>query len=163
VSSTEDVTQGGQRGPNSWIKRQNAGLWLGLAFLAFSVLFFVKSFELPYMSKLGAGPGMYPRWLCGISILVAIAYIWQSCTTQVFRVGDSFPGRRELANVAAIFVSCVVFLLLLDHVGFLIAGTALMFIAFWRNYPLWKAIALSIIITVITWVVFKIFFSVPLP
>jgi hypothetical protein len=163
MASTEDATHPAQGGPSGWLKRQNAGLWFGLAFLAFSVLFFRMSFDLPYMSKLGAGPGMYPRWLCGISIVVAIAYIWQSCTSQVFRVGDSFPGRRELANVAAIFVSCVVFLLLLDHVGFLIAGTALMFIAFWRNYAVWKAIVLSITITVITWVVFKIFFSVPLP
>ena len=118
MASTEGVTRGGQSGPDGWIKRQNAGLWFGLAFLAFSVLFFRMSFDLAYMSKLGAGPGMYPRWLCGVSIVVAIAYIWQSCTTQVFRVGDRFPGRRELTNVATIFVSCVVFLLLLNHVGF---------------------------------------------
>jgi putative tricarboxylic transport membrane protein len=65
--------------------------------------------------------------------------------------------------VAAIFVSCLVFLLLLDHVGFIIAGTALMFITFWRNSPLWQATAISVAITVTTWVVFKIFFSVPLP
>jgi hypothetical protein len=163
MTSIEDRTSDNQGGPGGWIKRQNAGLWFGLAFLAFSVLFFRMSFDLAYMSKLGAGPGMYPRWLCGISIVVALAYIWQSCTTQVFRVGDRFPGRRELTNVATIFVSCVVFLLLLNHVGFLVAGSALMFIAFWRNYALWKAIVLSITITVITWVVFKIFFSVPLP
>ena len=163
MTSIEDRASHNQGGPSGWIRRQNAGLWFGLAFLAFSVLFFTMSFDLAYMSKLGAGPGMYPRWLCGISIVVAIAYIWQSCTTQVFRFGERFPGRRELTNVATIFVSCVVFLLLLNHVGFLVAGSALMLIAFWRNYALWKAIALSITITVITWVVFKIFFSVPLP
>jgi putative tricarboxylic transport membrane protein len=163
MPSTGNVTNAGREGLIGWIKRQNAGLWVGIGFLAFSVLFFKMSFDLPYMSKLGAGPGMYPRWLCAISIIVAIAYIWQSCTSQVFRAGDTFPGRQELRNVAAIFLSCVVFLLLLDHVGFIIAGSALMFITFWRNYPLWKAIALSIGITVVTWVVFKIFFSVPLP
>jgi hypothetical protein len=163
MSSTEAATSGNHRGPVGWIKRQNAGLWVGLAFLAFSVLFFTMSFGLAYKSRLGAGPGMYPRWLCAISIIVALAYIWQSCTTQVFRVGEYFPGRRELANVAAIFVSCLVFLLLLNHVGFIVAGTLLMFITFVRNYPLWKAAALSIGITLACYVVFKIFFSVPLP
>jgi putative tricarboxylic transport membrane protein len=162
MSSTETAT-GESKRPDSWISRQNAGLWAGLAFLAFSAVFFWMSFDLSYKSRLGAGPGMYPRWLCGLSIVVALAYIWQSCTTQVFRIGDHFPGRRELANVAAIFVSCVVFLLLLNHVGFIVAGTALMFITFWRNYRLWQAAALSVVITLTTWVVFKIFFSVPLP
>lgn len=163
MASTENMPSGSPGGLAGWVKRQNGGLWCGLGFLAFSVLFLVKSFDLTYLSRLGAGPGMYPRWLCAISIVVAIAYIWQSCTTQVFRIGDCFPGRQELANVAAIFVSCLVFLLLLDHVGFIIAGSALMFITFWRNYPLWQAAALSVAITVTTWVVFKIFFSVPLP
>lgn len=163
MSSIDDAPRSCNQGLSGWIKRQNAGLWFGLAFLAFSITFFWLSFDLAYMSRLGAGPGMYPRWLCGLSILVALVYIWQSCTTQVFRIGESFPGRRELINVAAIFVSCVVFLLLLDRVGFIVAGSALMFITFWRNYVLWKAVALSVGITVVTWVVFKVFFSVPLP
>jgi hypothetical protein len=163
MGSTEETTSGDQRGLVGWITRQNAALWFGMAFLGFSVLFFTMSFGLSYKSRLGAGPGMYPRWLCAISIVVALAYIWQSCTSQVFRIGEYFPGRREMANVATIFVSCLVFLLLLNHVGFMVAGTLLMFITFMRNYPLWKAVALSIGITLACYVVFKIFFSVPLP
>jgi putative tricarboxylic transport membrane protein len=163
MGSTEAATSGHHKGVAGWVKRQNAGLWVGLAFLAFSVLLFTMSFGLSYKSRLGAGPGMYPRWLCAISIVVALAYIWQSCTSQVFRVGEYFPGRRELANVGAIFASCLVFLLLLNHVGFIVAGTLLMFITFVRNYPLWKAVALSIGITLACYVLFKIFFSVPLP
>lgn len=62
---------------SGWVKRQNAGVWFGVGYLAFSVLFFVVSFDLVYKSKLiGAGPGMYPRWLTGLSIIVALAYIW---------------------------------------------------------------------------------------
>ncbi len=148
----------------NWAKRQNAGLWFGLGFLAFCLLFFFKSFELPYHARLGgAGPGMYPRWLSGIGVGVALVYIWQSCTTQIFLVGDSFPGRKALLNVAEVFASCLVFLLLLNFTGFIIASSLLMFIAFVRHYRLVSAIALSIGITLICYVVFKIGFSVPLP
>ncbi len=148
---------------SSWIKRQNAGLWFGLGFLAFSVLFFVMSFGLSYHSKLGAGPGMYPRWLSGISIIVALIYIWQSCTIQVFRIGEYFPGRKAMINVATVFISCLVFLFLLNVIGFIPASTLLMFILFVRHYKLWQSIALSVGITLICYLVFKVCFSVPLP
>lgn len=146
-----------------WIKKQNAGLWFGILFLAFSILFFVMSFGLAYETKYGAGPGMYPRWLSGISIVIAIIYIWHSCTKNVFTFGKSFPGKSELINVLTIFLSTIVFILLLDKVGFCIAGSLLMFVVFIRNYKLWKAILLSVVITYICFYVFKVFFSVPLP
>jgi hypothetical protein len=146
-----------------WVKRQNAGLWFGGCFLAFSVLFFWMSFDLPYQSRLGAGPGMYPRWLSGLSIGVALIYLWQSRSSQVFRAGDSFPGWRELANVAEVFVSCLAFLFLLNVLGFIIAGSLLLFITFVRHYRLIHAVALSVGVTLVCYLIFKICFSVPLP
>lgn len=159
----ERTDEVGGKGFSGWVRRQNAGLWFGLGFLAFSILFFKMSFDLPYQSKLGAGPGMYPRWLSGLSIGVAVVYIWQSCSIQVFRVGDCFPGRQALINVGTVFVSCLAFLFLLNTVGFIIAGSILMFIMFARNYRLLPALALSGGITLICYLVFKVCFSVPLP
>lgn len=146
-----------------WIRNQNAGLWFGLGFLAFSILFFKMSFDIPYHSKLGAGPGMYPRWLSGFSIFIALIYIFQSCTKQIFKAGLSFPGKQELINVASVFLSCLIFLFLLDRVGFNIAGSLLLFVMFVRQYKLWQAILLSIAITFIHYFLFKVCFSVPLP
>ena len=147
----------------AWVKKQNAGLWFGIVFLIYAVIFFRLSFDLSYQSKLGAGPGMYPRWLSGFSIVIALIYIAQSCTLQVFKAGLSFPGRHELANVASVFLSCLVFLFLLDRVGFNVAGSLLLFVMFVPQYRLGQAIALSIGITAVHYVVFKVFFSVPLP
>jgi hypothetical protein len=121
------------------------------------------SFDLSYFSKLGAGPGMYPRWLFGISICIALIYIWQSRTMHVFKMSLCFPGKQELTNVASVFISCLVFIFLLDRVGFNIAGTVLMFVMFIRLYKLWKALILSISIAFINYFIFKICFSVPLP
>jgi putative tricarboxylic transport membrane protein len=146
-----------------WISNQNAALWFGLAFLAWSILFFKMSFDISYYSKLGAGPGMYPRWLSGISILIAILYIWQSRTMQIFKFGYSFPGKRELVNVAAVFIACLIFIFLLNRVGFNIAGTLLLFVMFMRQYKLWQALFLSMTITFLHYFIFKICFSVPLP
>ena len=148
---------------SSFIKEQNAGLWFGILFLAFSILFFKMSFDIPYHSKLGAGPGMYPRWLSGFSIFIALIYIWQSCTVQIFKAGLSFPGKQELINVASVFISCLIFVFLLDFVGFNIAGSLLLFVMFVRQYKLWHAILLSIGITYIHYFIFKVCFSVPLP
>ena len=147
----------------SRIRNVNVGLCFGLVFLAYAILFFVKSFDLAYHSKLGAGPAMYPRWLSGFSIVIALLYIWQSCTTQVFKAGVHFPGKRELANVASVFASCLIFLYLLDLVGFNIAGTLLMLVVLTRQYRFWPALALAVVVTGISYVIFKVCFSVPLP
>lgn len=146
-----------------WFKNQNAGLWFGIFFLAYSIMFFVMSFDIPYQTKYGAGPGMYPRWLSGLSIFISAAYIWQSWRKQVFKFGESFPGRKELINVGLVLISSLVFMLLLNRVGFNIAGTILLFLVFIKEYKWWKAILLSVVITFICFYVFKVFFSVPLP
>lgn len=147
----------------AWIKNQNAALWFGIAYLAFSILFFVMSFDLQYETQYGPGPGMYPRWLSGISIIISIIYLWMSCTKAVFKFGTSFPGKKQLISVFTVFLSCIVFILLLDKVGFCIAGSLLMFVVLIRNYKLWQAILLSVVITFICFYIFKVLFSVPLP
>lgn len=152
-----------ERTLSAWVKRQNAGLWFGVGFLSFALLFFRLSFDLSYMSKLGAGPGMYPRWLAGLAVIVALIYIGQSVRGQVFRVGEHFPSRKELINVGSVFLSCLVFLLLLNHVGFIVAGSALMFIMFVRHYRVWQAVLLSLGISLACYILFKVCFSVPLP
>ena len=160
----ENETESGKKGIfGEFIKRQNAGLWFGILFLAYAVLYFKMSLDIPYHSKLGAGPGMYPRWLAGFSIVVALIYIVQSCTHQVFSMGRSFPGKTELFNVFTVFVACLIFLFLLDVVGFNIAGSLLLFVMFYRQYKLVHAILLSILITFVHYFVFKVCFSVPLP
>lgn len=75
------------------VKRQNAGLWFGILFLAYAALFFKMSFDIPYHSKLGAGPGMYPRWLSGFSILIALVYILQPLYSADFFNGKEFEKR----------------------------------------------------------------------
>jgi hypothetical protein len=160
IENTETVEN---KSFTEWIRNQNAGLWFGLVFLAWSIMFFKMSFDISYMSRLGPGPGMYPRWLSGISICVALIYIWQSRTMQVFKMGLCFPGKQELVNVASVFISCLVFIFLLDRAGFNIAGTILLFVMFVRQYKLWQALFLSAGITFVHYFIFKICFSVPLP
>jgi len=147
-----------------WVKNQNAGLWFGIGFLAYSVLFFAMSFTIPYYAKYGGpGPGMYPRWLFGIAIIIAIIYIWQSCKKEVFKFGQYFPGRKELKNVGSVLLACLLFMILLNKAGFIVAGSLLMFAVFFGHYKWWLNIILSIGITFICFVIFKVCFSIPLP
>ena len=160
----ENETESEKNGAfGEFIKRQNAGLWFGILFLAYAVLYFKMSLDIPYQSKLGAGPGMYPRWLAGFSIIIALIYIVQSCTRQVFSMGRSFPGKTELFNVFTVFLACMIFLFLLEVVGFNIAGSLLLFVMFCRQYKPAHAIVLSLLITFAHYFIFKVCFSVPLP
>ncbi len=152
-----------RHGLGGWIAKQNGGLWFGLAFLAFAAIYFWNSLGLTYQSRLGPGPGMYPRWLGGASILVALAYIGQSLTGQIFLVKDHFPGRAEMKGVSSVVIACIAFIALLGLAGFVPAGVLMVFIVMYRSYRPLQALAWSLAITVATYVVFKVFFSVPFP
>lgn len=148
---------------SDWMKLQNAGLWFGVFYLAVSALWFALSFQYRYYSDFGPGAGMYPRWLSGISILVACVYIWNARTKQARPFGEAFPGGKELLNVATIFAACIAFILLLDLVGFNITGTLFLCMALFKHYKWWQVILTSVLVTVILFVLFKYCFSVPLP
>ena len=145
------------------IRKLNAAVIFGVIYLGYSLFFFLYSFNYQYYTPHGPGPGLFPRWFSSISIFLSIIYIIQSATKNKFPLGESFPPLKEFINVLLIFISCMIFIFLLNVVGFNIASMLLLFTVFVRQYKLWQAILLSIVISVICFAVFKIAFMVPLP
>ena len=145
------------------IRKLNAAAIFGFIFLAYSVFFLVYAFNYKYYTDHGPGPGLFPVWFSSISIVVAVIYIIQSIVKNKFPLGKTFPPLKEVLNVFLVFISCMIFIFLLNVVGFNIASTLLLFTVFIRQYKFWQAILLAIVISVICFVAFKVGFMVPLP
>jgi len=142
---------------------KNAGVWAGIVLLLYSSIIFGLSFKLKYFTAFGPGPGMFPRWLSLILMIISIIYIWQSVTKEVLLFGDIFPSGPELKNILAVIASVLVFMLTVNFAGFTIASTVLLFILLVRSYKWYLALAISVGTSILLFVVFKIFFHIPLP
>ncbi|MFY0544139.1 tripartite tricarboxylate transporter TctB family protein [Brevibacillus sp. H7] len=142
---------------------RNAGLWAGIALLIYASVIFWQSFSLKYYTAFGPGPGMFPRWLSAILMMISVIYIWQSVTKEVFQVEDIFPKGREFGNILSVLVSVIVFMLIVNVTGFTIASTVLLFILLVREYTWYSGLAISAATSIVLFVVFKVFFDIPLP
>ncbi len=63
----------------------------------------------------------------------------------------------------SVLASVVVFMLIVNFTGFIIASTVLLFILLVREYKWYSGLAISAVTSIILFIVFKSFFDIPLP
>jgi putative tricarboxylic transport membrane protein len=78
-----------------------------------------EAVELEYYSTLGPGPGFFPFWVGLVLALLSGIMIWQAATgAREPLPPDFFPQREGRVQLAAIVVSMVGTMALLDVLGF---------------------------------------------
>ncbi|MBC8016027.1 MAG: tripartite tricarboxylate transporter TctB family protein [Sporomusaceae bacterium] len=142
---------------------QNSGLWAGLVILLYAITIFYQSLSLDYSSRLGPGPGFFPRWLSGILIVLTIFYLLDSLKNNVVSLRKLLPEGRALNNMAAMLGGLVVFTLIVNYTGFVIAGSVLLFSMFIREYRWYYAVGSSVALSIILFVLFQSLLGVSLP
>lgn len=142
---------------------RNAGVWSGSVILVFAMVIFYQALSMEYSTPLGPGPGFFPRWLGGLLIILALAYIWDSIKNEVISLAELLPRGKALENIAATLLGMVLFLAIVSYTGFVIAGTLLLLIMFWREYKWYTALGASLGISLLLLVVFQSILGVPLP
>jgi putative tricarboxylic transport membrane protein len=84
----------------------------GLAALVVAGILGYQAAGLTYYTRLGPGPGFFPRWLCGLLALLALALIaratWSRDDAARIPAPDRQAARRILVVVAALFAVAVV-------------------------------------------------------
>lgn len=142
---------------------KNAGVWLGLILLIFGGIFLWYSLSYDYYGDYGPGPGLFPVWLSGLLILLAILYIIDSIRKEPIDLSELLPRGKGLRKVLAIFASMVIFLILLPFTGFTVACVIMLFILFYREYKWYWGLGISIVISFALFYAFYVLLSVPLP
>lgn len=142
--------------------KNNAGVYMGLLIVLFSGVIFWQSLELDYYTDTGPDPGFFPLWLSGGLAVFSISYIVSSLKEKI-SFTEILPTGTGLGNVVTLLVTAVVFLLIIEYLGFLLACTIMLFLILRRLFKWYSGLIISITISLCLFVVFHIFLGIPLP
>ena len=142
---------------------KNAGVWAGAILLAYSALLFQQSLLLDYYNPYGPGPGFLPLWLSGLLFIVALLYILDSIKAEVVKLVDLLPHDDARVDIALMLIGLCLFALLVESIGFVLAGTQLIFLMTLRKFKWYYALPTAASIAVVLLVVFQKLLGVSLP
>jgi putative tricarboxylic transport membrane protein len=121
-----------------------------------------ESAKLPFGTVRNPGPGFFPWWTSVVLDLLALILLAQALTLRSTAVGK---GSGRIAKVAALLIVLGAYIVLLDPLGYLLSTFLLvLFMLRWIDTQRWTvALGMAAITSVVSYVVFAIWLSIPLP
>lgn len=122
--------------------------------------------------KLGAswgsdGPeaGYFPFYISLIILLSSTVTLYQALIVNKKKKSESFVDSEPLKQVMAVLLPAVVFVLGVQLIGIYVASALYIaiFMVWLGKYPIWKAVAVSVGVSVALYLMFEYWFQVPLP
>ena len=139
--------------------RSQKDFWCGVVFLALGIAFMVIAREYRVGTAARMGPGFFPSLLggllAGLGLLIAVP--------AIVRDGDTFP-KLQLRPLLTILAGIVVFALLLQPLGFVLAAVVLVLITGFADPELRavESVGLALVLTAFSVGVFVVLLGLPL-
>jgi hypothetical protein len=134
-------------------------------FLAFGVTVMIGSLKLG--ASWGAdGPeaGYFPFYISLIILLSSTVTLYQAFANKN-KETESFVDREPLKQVMAVLLPAIVFALGVQLIGIYVSSALYIaiFMVWLGKYAIWKAVAVSIGVSIALYLMFEFWFQVPLP
>ena len=122
--------------------------------------------------KLGAswgpdGPeaGYFPFYISLIILLSSTVTLYQAAIVNKKKKTESFVDSEPLKQVMAVLLPAIVFVLGVQLIGIYVSSALYIaiFMVWLGKYPIWKAVAVSVGVSVALYLMFEFWFQVPLP
>ena len=112
----------------------------------------------------GPEAGYFPFYV-GLLICISGATILVRALRNAALAGESFVSRDELKMILTVLVPTVVYVAVIAHLGFYVTSTIYIAYFMWRlgKYPWIKIVPVSVGVSVAFFLIFEIWFAVPLP
>ena len=112
----------------------------------------------------GPEPGYFPFYI-GVLICLSGATILARALRNSALAGESFVSREELKKILTVLVPTVVYVGLIAYLGFYAASTLYIAYFMWHlgKYPWIKIVPVSVGVSVFFFLIFEVWFQVPLP
>lgn len=143
--------------------KMNIGVYVSIFFILFSSVIIGQSLSLDYYGEYGPGPGLLPLWSGGIIFILSIISLVGELRKRKGSLSDILPTGKARGDTIATLISLVMFLLIVEFTGFIIASILLLFILFLRGYKWCWALGLSTVTTLILYAIFGVILLIPLP
>jgi hypothetical protein len=157
----------GEREPSPGVvSNRTMEIVVALFMMGVATLVMVSSYRLGSGWEPAVGPqsGYFPFYVALIMFLASAATFVSNLVTKTPNL-SSFVERDQLKLVLQVFVPTMIFVAATIYIGIYISG--FFFIAFFMiwlgKYPLYKALPVAAGVPLILFVVFEIWFLVPLP
>ena len=137
-----------------------------LVFLAIGITVMVGSLKLG--ASWGAdGPeaGYFPFYISLIILLSSTVTLYQAAIVNKKKKTESFVDREPLKQVMAVLLPATVFVLGVQLIGIYVSSALYIaiFMVWLGKYPIWKAVVVSVGVSVALYLMFEFWFQVPLP
>lgn len=142
---------------------KNLGVWVGLVLLLFGSAMFAMSLSLRYYGQYGPGPGLFPLWLSGVIIVLALLNIGHAAKDNGLVFKNTLPEKRVVLRILSILGAIVLFIVIAPYVGFLAVSVITLFILLRPAYSWYSSIGISAVVTAVLFVLFDVMLNVPLP
>jgi Tripartite tricarboxylate transporter TctB family len=122
--------------------------------------------------KLGAswgsdGPeaGYFPFYISLIILLSSSVTLYQSAIVDKKKKTESFVDKEAFRQVMGVLLPAIVFVLGVQLIGIYVSSVIYIavFMIWLGKYPAWKAIAVSVGVSISLYLMFEFWFQVPLP
>lgn len=139
------------------------------AFVA-AVLFVVGAVVIVQARALGAewtsdgpGSGYFPFYIGLILCVASVGIFWQAVFSKTRDTGV-FVDRERFVRVLSVFVPAVFYVLCVVFVGIYVASALYIavFMIVLGKYPIWKAALIGVLVNVFFFLMFEVWFKVPL-
>jgi hypothetical protein len=137
-----------------------------IVFLAIGITVMVGSLKLG--ASWGAdGPeaGYFPFHISLIILLSSTVTLYQAAIVNKKKKTESFVDSEPLKQVMAVLLPATVFVLGVQLIGIYVSSALYIaiFMVWLGKYPIWKAVAVSVGVSVALYLMFEFWFQVPLP
>ena len=122
--------------------------------------------------KLGAswgsdGPeaGYFPFYISLIFMLSSTVTLYQAAIVEKNQEPVSFVNKESFKQVMAVLLPAIVFVLGVQLIGIYVSSVIYIaiFMVWLGKYPIWKAIAVALGVSIALYLMFEFWFQVPLP
>jgi hypothetical protein len=112
----------------------------------------------------GPQPGYFPFYV-GLLVCLSSATTLVRALRNSALAAESFVSREELKKILTVLVPTIVYVGLIAYLGFYVASTVYIAYFMWHlgKYPWIKILPVAIGVNVAFFLIFEIWFSVPLP
>ena len=111
----------------------------------------------------GPGSGYFPFYIGLILCISSVGILYQALNSKSRDTG-AFVDREQLTRVAQVFVPALVYVFLINFLGIYVASAIYitLFMIVLGKYPLAKSVILGIAVNAFFFVLFEVWFKVPL-
>ena len=156
-----------EEAPSGVVSNRTMNIVVALALMAIASVVMISCYRLGagWAKDVGPDSGYFPFYVALFLFIAGGATLVQNLRARDANGGGSFIGRSEMIMVLQVLIPMSIFVVLSIYIGIYIS--AFLFIGFfmtWHGrYPLYKTISVAAIVPVLLFIVFEIWFLVPLP